>query len=427
MRSDGDNAAGLVRAAPVKALALRAPRCWALLCLALCASVAGAADADAADATDATATTDAAANAAAAWRWDAVYKLDALHANHPDITTAVDLFNLRLTWNAERLFGWRGTTLRAELLSDHGGKPNAHVGTVQGLSNLEVQQNSVRLYAAAIEHEFANGTGVLVGLYDLNSEFYATEASALLIHPAFGIGSEFAQTGANGPSIFPNLAFGLRVKADRADGYYTRVAALDAVPGDPAHPGRTVVQPSGKKGALLVSEFGWRQPGQENPIPNRWGIGIWDYSHEATRLDGAATGRNAGAYALIQAVLRQRVPGATVGFVRGGVANDRLNPIGLAFDAGVLVERPWGDAGPAALTAGIAFARIGDTQRRLMIARGAAAGTHEITVEVGARWTPLAGLALQPLTQHVFRVAGKAGTSATIVGMRIEWTLASKR
>ncbi len=337
----------------------------------------------------------------AAWRWDAIYKFDALHASRPAATTATGLFDFKLSADAERLFGWSGTQLRAELLADHGGKPSRHVGTLQGLSNLEVVETSVRLYSAAIEHTFANGTGALLGLYDLNSEFYATEASGLLIHPAFGIGSEFAQTGANGPSIFPNLSFGLRLKADLGAGFYAQFAALDAVPGDPAHPGRTSVRLSAREGALLVGETGWRQSRADTAAPDRWAVGLWNYSRAARRLDDAGTGRNAGAYALAQGVLREHAQGRTVGFVRAGSANPRVNPIGAAFDAGVLVDRPWGDAGPSALTAGIALARIGAEQRRLQAARAEPVATHETTVEVAARWKPTPALALQPLVQQV--------------------------
>ena len=61
------------------------------------------------------------------------------------------------------------------------GTSGRQIATVQGISNLEVAQNAARIYATWIEHEFkAAGTRVLFGLYDLNSEFYATDASGLL-------------------------------------------------------------------------------------------------------------------------------------------------------------------------------------------------------------------------------------------------------
>src|SRR3954466_5692486 len=101
-----------------------------------------------------------------AWTWDGIYKADLLHISEPSGTSAVG--NLGLRWNADAgaLFGWDDTTLHAELLWNHGGKPNRRIGTTQGVSNLEVAQNAARLYATWIEHEFkaAGGTSVLFGL-----------------------------------------------------------------------------------------------------------------------------------------------------------------------------------------------------------------------------------------------------------------------
>ena len=384
----------------------------ARLCCAAALSIAGPTFALADESTD-----------TSAWRWDAVYKIDALRADRPVVGTATGLFDLRLTFDAERLFGWSGTTLRVEVLGDHFGQPNRHVGSVQGISNLEVTRTSLRLYASSIEHRFEHGTSVLFGLYDLNSDFYATEASGLLIHPAFGIGSEFAQSGRNGPSIFPNLSLGVRVKVERDHGWYAQAAVLDAVPGDPSHPGQTRVELRAREGALLVGELGRRTGSADSRAPDRWGIGVWNYTRSAPRLDATGTGRDTGVYAIGQAALLERPEGRMVGFLRAGLANARLNPIDAAFDAGVLIDRPWGTSGPAALTAGIAFARIGSTRRRLQAAAGEQPGSHEATLELGARWMPSPSVVLQPLVQHIARVGGKAGTTATLVGVRIEWAL----
>ena len=125
-----------------------------------------------------------AAQAPNAWQWVSIYKADLLATNAPRQTSGVGNLNLRVDVDGAVLFGWDDTALRAELLWNHGGKPNRRLATTQGISNLEVAQNAARVYATWIEHQFrASGTRVLFGLYDLNSEFYATDASGLLIHP----------------------------------------------------------------------------------------------------------------------------------------------------------------------------------------------------------------------------------------------------
>jgi porin len=51
---------------------------------------------------------------------------------------------------------------------------------------------------------------VKIGLYDLNSEFDVIEAAALFLNPSHGIGPDFAQSGRNGPSIFPVTSLAIR-------------------------------------------------------------------------------------------------------------------------------------------------------------------------------------------------------------------------
>jgi porin len=355
--------------------------------------------------------------------WEATVSVDTLHAGRPALTTALSHIDLRLGVDAARLFGWQGTTLRVEALADHGGKPNGKVGSLQGVSNIEVRQNALRLYSTWAEHELGPGVTALVGLYDLNSEFYATDASSQLIHPAFGIGTEFGQTGRNGPSIFPTLSFGGRLKAQARSGFYAQGAVLDAVPGDPDHSGRTVVRLSRGEGALLAMEAGWQESPADGPASGRWGVGIWGYTRAVEKIDGAGTARNVGVYGLAQGVLLDSPRPRTLGFVRAGLASGRVNAVDAAFDAGLLIDRPWGRSGPASMSAGIAVARLGRDHRSAQALAGTSLRAVEATLELGARWRPWRGLAVQPLVQHVWNVAGRPGTAATVVGARWVWTL----
>ena len=110
-------------------------------------------------------------------------------------------------------------------------------------------------------------------------------------------------------------------------------------------------------------------------------------------------------------------PARTTFFVRAGLANRRINAVDLAVDAGVLVDRPFGDAGPTAITAGVAVARFGRPYRDVAPSPVAA---HETAFEVGARWQPWPSLALQPLLQRIWNVGGRRAEHATLVGARIE-------
>jgi porin len=355
------------------------------------------------------------------WSWDAGYKADLLNSATTG-TVWVGNLNLRANADAEALFGWSGTTLHTEALLNHGAKPNRRIGSIQGVSNLEVADSAARLYATWVQKEFDNGSSVLFGLYDLNSEFYATDAAGLLIHPSFGIGIDFSQSGRNGPSIFPNLGLALRAKVQHGGGHYSQVALIDGVPGDPDHVGRTVIRLSRKDGALLVGEYGWQESqagAAEDAKVGHWSVGAWTYTQRSERVDGTGRERNHGVYALAQTVLRGGPDARTTGFARAGLANRRVNAIDRAIDFGVLVDRPFGDAGPRAVTAGVALARFGRPHRDAAPSQVAA---HETAFEVGARWQPWPALAVQPLLQRTWNVGGRPGAHATVVGARIEWS-----
>ena len=356
------------------------------------------------------------------WTWSVVYKADVLGADAPRTIAALDNLNAQLDIDASALFGWNDTALHGELLSNHGSKPNRRVGTAQGISNIEVVKSSVRLYATWIEHQFeATKTRVLVGLYDLNSEFYATDASGMLIHPSFGIGIDFSQSGRNGPSIFPNLGLGVRLRQPIGQGGYLQLATLDGVPGDPDHPGRTAVRLSRPEGALLVAEAGWQQQDEVGPRPGHWGIGAWQYTRKSDAPGGGAPQRNQGMYAVGQSLLLGSGAGRTTGFVRAGAANRRVNGIDLALDTGLLIATPFGVHGPRALTAGVAIARFSKPPN----AAEPMPLRSEVALEVDARWQPLPNLALQPLLQWVRHPGGRGG-SAAIAGVRLEWVLEPK-
>ncbi|MGZ5239563.1 MAG: carbohydrate porin [Caldimonas sp.] len=354
--------------------------------------------------------------------WGATVTVDTLRVGRPASSTALSHVDLRLDADAARLFAWRDTTLHVEAIADHGGKPNGRIGSLQGISNIEVRQSAVRLYSTWVERELRPGVRALVGLYDLNSEFYSTDASVQLVHPAFGIGSELGQTGRNGPSIFPTLSFGARLKAQDGSGFYAQGAVLDAVPGDPDHGGRTVVRLSRGEGALLALEAGWQERLTDGPASGHWGVGLWSYTRSAATIDGAGTARSAGAYGLAQGVLLDTPRSRTLGFVRAGMASRRVNAIDAAIDAGLLIDRPWGDVGPASVIAGIAAARLGREQRSVQALAGNPLRAVETALELGARWRLGHSLALQPLAQRVWNAAGRPGTATTIVGARWVWS-----
>src|SRR5450432_488446 len=160
--------------------------------------------------------------------------------------------HLKLTTHGEAL-GWPGTSAFVDVLTIHGGRPSRFVGDAQGVSNIE-GPTGTQVEEFWVQHNFKGSSGsLLLGIYDLNSEFYRLAAAGLFLNSSFGIGPEFAQSGVEGPSIFPRTSAGLRFAVKPTTNTVVRAALLDGVP---------VVRPDGSHaavragdGLLAIAEF----------------------------------------------------------------------------------------------------------------------------------------------------------------------------
>ena len=124
--------------------------------------------------------------------------------------------NLQLTVDAQRLIGWPGATAFVYGLGVYGGQSSTFVGDAQGVSNIEAPPVS-RIEEAWIQQNlFANRFSMLVGRYDLNSEFYRLQSASLFLNSSFGVGPKFSQSGQEGPSIFPYTSVALASRSNRS-------------------------------------------------------------------------------------------------------------------------------------------------------------------------------------------------------------------
>jgi porin len=175
---------------------------------------------------------------------------------------------------------WTGGTVYLNGLGMHGQNPTEFVGDAQTTSNIEASADTFKLYEAWIQQEFSFEKASLslkAGLYDLNSEFYATPTALIFLNSSFGVGKELSQTGVNGPSIFPTTAPALRARVLSPEGYFIQAAVLDAVAGDPENPYGTQVRINANEGLLNVSELGYSDQKAEGQILN-YGVGFWNYT-----------------------------------------------------------------------------------------------------------------------------------------------------
>lgn len=326
----------------------------------------------------------------------------------------LDNYDLIADADLDRLVGWEGARAHIYGLGNFGKRPNDSAGTLEGVDNIEVGKQAVRLFEAWVEQDLG-GASVLAGLYDLNSEFYATDSSSLLIAPPFGIGSELAGNGPNGPSIFPSTALAVRVRAALNGGKgYIEAAALNARAQTWGDPGD--IDTSFDDGLLLIGEAGHMFG------PAKLSLGAWTYSKK--REDGFATDalgnplmRTAwGVYGLAEARLYGGEEGPHLdAFLRGGASEGRTTDFSWAAHTGFLYGPVWNGREDSALSLGLRYARTSSPFRDLARAAGDAPSSGEYGLELTYTDRIASFLLLQPDVQIIDKPGGLSSAHTAIV------------
>lgn len=355
-----------------------------------------------------------------AWTVEATYTADAIGPVTGGVERKGELLdNLDIITDLDlgKAIGWDGAVLHGYLLSNQGGIPNDNAGTLQGIDNIEVSRQGVRLYELWLQAPIGEHTTVLAGLYDLNSEFYSTESAGLLINPSFGIGSELAATGPNGPSIFPSTALAVRLNHEWGGGY-VRGAVLNAHAGVPGDPGG--VHTELDSGALVIAEAGLTGN-------IRLSVGAWRYTDEQDDIRDVTPGgdpvkRTAqGVYISGERVLAGDENSTQVtGFFRAGVSDGDTSPFKGGWQAGVLVERVVKDRPDSAFSVGVQQGYLSSKMQANMAGGGLDASDAETGFEVTYSDRISDRLTLQPDLQIILDPGGERGADPVIVlGLRL--------
>lgn len=326
-------------------------------------------------------------------------------------TRYLDNFDLVFEADMEALVGWNGAQVHIYGLYNNGHSISDLVGDTQAVSNIETGTSALRLYEAWVDQKIGEHVSLRAGLYDLNSEFDALDAAGLFVSSPHGIGTDFAQSGQNGPSIFPSTSLAARLAVSPAEGWTVRAAVLDGVPGNPAHPGRTAVKLGHGDGALLVGEV-------EAPLGGgKLLLGHWRYTADFDRNDGNAPGDgNAGTYVRAEVPLIERSGRKVDAFARLGTASGRYNMFdrfasgGLKF-SGWISGRDEDEFGIA-----VAAAFTSDSWRA-----ATGGGASEVAIEATYRAQVAPWLAVQPNIHYIHRPsADPAIANALVIGLRAE-------
>ncbi len=337
----------------------------------------------------------------------------------------VGAVDLSLTLDAEKMLGWKGTTLYLYGFGNNGGAPSRdNVGDAQGVSFYETGRYMWTINDASIEKKLFNDrVSVLGGLYDLSNDFDLVDCARLFLNSSYFVNPTISSSGVNGASIYPATSYGGRIRVQPIDGFTIQTAVLDGIPGKPVF---------GKSdGLLLATELSLLAGSEENSttLYGKYAVGYWQYTAWFDDIadvddDGNAVRRSgsSGFYGLIEKALYHEKENPDAGlafFLRLGSCDPNTNQYdpymsgGLVY-TGLVKGRP-GDK------LGLAFASVSNSAkyRQSMSAAGTPVDTTEKNLELTylARITPW--LAIQPDFQFVINPGMDiAVKNAVVVGSR---------
>lgn len=241
------------------------------------------------------------------------------------------LGNLDITAEMDfgKTMGLRGTKVFLYGLGNHGDTPSEFIGDSFVTSNIEAPA-TFKLYEAYLQLALDDRSAVVIGLRDLNADYYVTESSGNLINSAFGVSKVIAQTGMNGPSIFPTTSLSINFKYESPTSFYFQTSAFNALAGDPESKYGTHINDSTKEGHLLIWEAGSASQA-ENERVYKYSLGSWLYSNLVDSIDSSKPqSQSYGFYFLMDHPISENISF----FIKHGLASQKVNSFSEGTETG---------------------------------------------------------------------------------------------
>jgi porin len=335
-------------------------------------------------------------------------------------TSYLENLDVRVNFDFNKLFGWKGASFFIYGLGDRGATadnaPSINVGDIQGTSNIQTASSQFILYEAWFQQMFfEDKVSLLVGLHDLNSEFYSADSAAMFFNATFGVGRELSQTGVHGPSIFPVASLAARVKVEPSENFYLETAVFNAQSGDPNDHEATHIRGFGDDGILSITEAAIINVGGRN---SKYALGMWSYDRTFDSLaDPTKQVTSKGSYALADIEI---VKNFSI-FAKYGRSSTESNNVGASIAAGLQWKNLFSDSWNDRLGFGMARAYLGAEYSAQEKANGTDLADSETALELSYRFEVLPWLAFQPDYQYVINPSGNKDIPDAQIGtLRVE-------
>jgi porin len=312
-----------------------------------------------------------------------------------------------LSINTDKAFGWTGGRFVVSGFYNSGPSLNENfVGAFQDPSAIDVDGRSLlRLYQVYYDQKYGN-TDIRLGVMDLETEFGVTRPMDLFFNGAFAWTSTLDVSGTqglNGPSTYPNTAFGVRIRQVINDQWSVQGAVVNGMADELASPQSNSVNFSSSSGALAIAEVDYTPIARTKIMAGYWMYtGLMDTQNQYTDSGALRQSRDSdGAY----------IGGATRlftikdargldAFINFGVAESTVNPVDRSVDAGLTMTGLF-DARPAdKLGFGVGVARAGQPYQQAQLALGNSVYAYETVFEMTYRATLCDWLTVQPNIQY---------------------------
>ncbi len=336
------------------------------------------------------------------------------HSSH------LENLDVRLNLDLNKIAGLKGASVFIYGLGNRGANdtstPMTNVGDIQGTSNIETGSSQFILYEAWYQQMFfEDKVSILLGLHDLNSEFYAADSAGIFFNSSFGVGKDLSQTGANGPSIFPVTSTAVRLKVEPSENFYIQTAVFNGQSGDPNDSQATHIRGFGDDGLLTITETGVLNVGGRN---SKYALGMWSYDKTFEAIgDPSKQVSSKGAYGVADLEL---IKDLSV-FFKYGRASTESNDVGACLAAGLQWKHIFSDSWHDRFGLGVAQAYFGKEYLADQEAAGVNTSDVETALELTYRFEVTPWLALQPDFQYVITPSGNRDIPDAQVGtLRVE-------
>lgn len=341
----------------------------------------------------------------------------------------LDNIDVIFSSDLNQALGLSGTNFTVHFLGNGGGAPNELVGASQGISNIETTP-TWKLYQFLVEQSFLDDQlSVMIGLYDLNSEFDTRETSSIFINPSHGIGDDFAKSGLNGPSIFPTTSLAIRFKYQTGNGNYFQSAILDGVPGNLENPHGTHINLNKNDGFLVAAEYGITEL-EDDVQKSKIAIGSWIYTSHSEVNDIYSFGtqtrleNNYGFYVNAERILYSPYETSQLGltgFIRLGVANANVNPVDFYLGTGFRFTGLIDSEGNDELGLAMAFSHNSRSYRNIAAINDELIKEYEINFEATYKFQLTPWFTIQPDLQYIINPSCCIySDTAFVAGTRIQ-------